>query len=153
MKNINPATAGQNLGDSFEKVPEPKADVGRILETMGVSSGKSQTGQQSKPTVDGQKAKIEQMKATDKIQSQKLIGELEAEMKKWRQVREEQLRKRREVDGQAQIQLKSAQDAESPLAQPQAKKKRGMLFGIGSKRVKSAQDQAQPELSGKRVGG
>jgi len=118
---------------------------------MGVSSGKTPTGQ-PKSVVDEQKAKIEQLKAVDKAKSQKLITELETEMKKWRQIREEQLRKRREIDEQAQAQVKSAQQAESPLAQPPAKKRRGMLFGF-NRRVKSAQDQSQPELSGRRVGG
>lgn len=152
MPNSNPPTVGPNT-DSFEKIQKPEDRTGQILETMGQVSSRPPASQQVKPVVDEQKAKIERMKAADAAQSQKLIGELEAEMKKWRQIKEEQLRKRREVDEQAQIQLKSAQDAELPLAQPPAKKKRGMLFGIGNRRVKSAQDQAAPELSGRRVGG
>lgn len=139
------------VADTFEKIKKPADNTGRILETMGQTSSQTPTGQQ-KPIVDEQK-RIAEMKAADKAWSQEQITKLETEMKKWRQIREEQLRRRREVDEQAQAQVKSAQEAESPLAQPPAKKRRGMLFGMFSRRVKTAQDQAAPELSGRRVGG
>lgn len=138
--------------DFFEKAPEPKADAGRILETMGQVNPQSQFQAQLKQ-IPEEREKLERLKAADKAKSQELLAKLEAEIAKWRQVREEQLEQRRQVDEQAQAQVKSTQAQESPLAQPAPKKKRGMLSGIGSRRLKTAQDQAAPELSGKRTGG
>lgn len=116
---------------------------------MGVTTTKTASSQQ-KQVADKQKTEIAQKIAQDKAQSQQRIAELEAGIKKEQQIREEQLKQRRQPSELTPEQF--AVQQESPLPVISSKKKRG-LFGNWTKRVKTAQDQAQPELSGRRVGG
>lgn len=149
MAKFNPAKAGQNFGDSFEKIKKPEDTTGMTLERMGVFSGKTQTGQQ-KQIADEQKAKIAQKIAQDRAQSQKRITELEADIRKLRLLREEQLRRRRQPPEPTLEQLAAQQEQSS--SPPTAKRKRG-LFGGWGRRIKTAQEQFQPETAGRRVGG
>lgn len=138
MAKFNPATARQNWDDSFERIEKPVPTI----------PGKS-LAQQLQQASDSQKTKIAQQLAEDRAQSQKRITELEAEIRKLRLLREEQLRQRREPSQPTPEQLAAQQ--ESPLV-VSTKKRRG-FFGNWGRRVKTAQEQFQPETVGRRIGG
>lgn len=109
---------------------------------------------QQKRLAEEQKLKLRQLEAKDEAESRaltaKLQKELETEIEKWRKIREEQLRQRRVATEQAEAQAAAtAPPKELPLT---SRPKRGM-FGNWGRRIKSAQQQAQPETAGKRVGG
>lgn len=107
---------------------------------------------QQKKLAEEQKLRLQQLEAKDEVESRaltaKLQRELETEIEKWRKIREEQLRQRR-VAEQPETQTTVPPNKELPLI---SRPKRG-LFGGWGRRIKSAQQQAQPETVGKRVGG
>ena len=98
-----------------------------------------------------EKVDQEQMKTNDEAWAKKRIEEIEGEIKILTQKRQEERRKRRESSF-----AKASEDKEK-MAQEKAvvpeissKPKRGLFWG---KRIKTAQQQAQPETAGRRVGG
>lgn len=118
---------------------------------MEVTSGKTPASQQNR-IVPEQEKKIEEMKIADEVKSRqlaaKIVGELEAEIKRLQQIRKEQLRQRRQAP-----EPKVTPAEPQPLQGPPPKKRRGILGGFWSKRIRSAQQQAQPEMAGRRVRG
>lgn len=86
----------------------------------------------------------QQMKANDEVWTKKRIEEIEGEIKLLSQKRQEEMRKRYEQKKEEQKQ------EESPL-EISSKPKKGLPFW--GKRIKTAQQQAQPETAGRRVGG
>lgn len=140
---------GEDIFETAKKQPGEMA--GKALEQTGVTSGKMPAGQQ-KQVAFRQQEKIEEMKALDEAKSrqlsEKIVRELEMEIKKLRQIRGEQLHQRR----QAPEPLTPLPETQ-PLQEPTLKKQRGVFGGFWGRRVKSAQQQSQPEMVGRRIGG
>jgi len=157
MPKIIAQSVTQQLKQLREEVFEtakkqPGELAGKALEQMGGRSS-SPTSVQETPQFSDEAKKLEEMKAADEAKSRqlaaKIVQELEAEIEKWRRIREEQLRARRQPPEQQQEEKKQKAP---PVIEPSTKPKRG-LFGFWGKRVKSAQQQAQPETVGRRIGG
>lgn len=141
---------GQLAGETFETVKkQPEEMAGKVLEQMGVSAANPQTSQPTASQTDeaAAKARLGEMKAQEAAQSQQAAAQIshqiEQEIDQLRKNREEQLRQRREAVAAP------APTQEAPVI-PTSKP--GRQFG-GGRRVKSAQEQAQPETAGRRVGG
>ena len=141
---------GEDVFETAKKQPQELA--GKVLEQMG-GGGSSSSGSQKVPQLSDEAKKLEEMKAADKARSEqlaaKIIQELEQEIEKWRRIREQQLQTRRQPPEQQEEEKKQETP---PLVEPSTKPKRG-LFGFWGRRIKSAQQQAQPEMVGRRVGG
>lgn len=140
--------------DVFEQTKTAAGDTaGQALEQLGLTSAPGQTGKPPVPAADEEKRKIEELKKRDKIRSLelqiKLKQELDKEIEKWRRIREEQLRQRRE---QVAREVKEKPPT-APLAEPTPARKKGIFGGIFLRRVKTAQQQAQPETAARRSGG
>ncbi len=88
---------------------------------------------------------IEQAKRNDLEQSKKRIDELNFEIKKYVDLRQQQTRERREQKEEA----KSKQDEKS-LPMVNSKPSRKSFWG---RRIKSAQQQSQPETAARRSSG
>jgi len=150
----NVAQQLKQLGeDVFEKAKkQPQELAGKALEQMGIGSSSSSGGQKT-PQASDEAKKLEEMKVADKARSEqlaaKIVQELEQEIERWRRIREQQLQARRQPPEQPEEEKKQEKP---PLIEPSTKPKRG-LFGFWGRRVKSAQQQAQPEMAGRRVGG
>lgn len=125
------------IGEELKKQPGEMA--GKVLEQMDISAV---------PAADAPKVNLEEMKAKEAAQSQQAASQisrqLEQEIEQLRKAREEQLRRRREV---STAPIPPQEASVSPTSKPSRR------FGMWGKRVKSAQDQAQPETVGRRVGG
>lgn len=117
----------------------------------------------SPPEVEDQKKKLEEMKKTDRKRSRqlaaKILKDLEEEIKKWRRIREEHLKNRRQsLQEQQKGKGEKPKESPPPLQEPSTKPKRG-FFGLArrqgfwGRRIKSAQQQSQPEKVGRRIGG
>jgi len=148
---------GEDVFETAKKQPQELAE--KALEQMGMGSSSSSAGKKTRQVSDEAK-KLEEMKAADKARSEqlaaKIVQELEAEVEKWRRIREQQLQVRRQPPEQPEEEKKQEKP---PLVEPSTKPKRG-LFGLPAgrqgfwgRRVQSAQQQAQPEMVGRRVGG
>ena len=141
---------GEDVFETSKKQPQELAE--KALEQMGMGSSSSFGGQKT-PQVSDEAKKLEEMKAADKARSEqlaaKIVKELEQEVEKWRRIREQQLQARRQPPEQPEEEKKQEKP---PLIEPSTKPKRG-LFGFWGRRVQSAQQQAQPEMVGRRVGG
>jgi len=96
----------------------------------------------------------QQVKANDEAWAKKRIQEIEEEIKILTQKRQEEMRKRYEPKAEEQKQKEQAKEkiteTQSPL-EISSKPKKGLPFW--GKRIKTAQQQAQPETAGRRVGG
>lgn len=141
---------GENVFETAKKQPGEMA--GKVLEQMGVIAGKPIAGQaKTANTQDSVKQEIAQRAEADKKISQQKVGqirdELTGEMKRLRMIREEELRRRRSAFAEA-----AADKQEAPPQVVSTKRKRG-FFGNWGRRVKTAQEQFQPETAGRRVGG
>lgn len=144
----------QQLGQLGEETLAEKT-----LEQLGMTSSKNPAGNQNPAAGGGgdQLAQIKKLEEMDRQQSAQVItqlrSQLEQEIEKWRRIREERLRQQREMEAQTQQQA-TVQTAEAAanIPEPTPKKTRGLLGGMG-RRVKSAQQQSQPETAGKRTGG
>jgi len=157
MTNANlPKNVAQQLKQLGEDVFEtakkqPQKSAGKALEQMGGGSS-SRAGGQKTPQMSDEAKKLEEMKAADKAKSEqlaaKVVRELEVEIEKWRRIREQQLQARRQPSAQ---QEEGKKQETPPLMEPSTKPKRG-LFGFWGRRIKTAQQQAQPETVGRRVG-
>ncbi|MGB9706906.1 MAG: hypothetical protein ACPLXP_02435 [Microgenomates group bacterium] len=140
---------GEGVFETVKKQPEELA--GKALEQLGV--GGSPAGSQKTPSLGDEAKKLAEMKAADEVKSQqqaaRIIRELEEEIEKWRRIREEQLKARRQPPQEQQQEKQGV----SLLVEPSTKPKRGWLFGFWSRRAQRAREQAQPEMVGRRVGG
>ena len=118
---------------SEEKLPELKKE--------GLSPQKTNQNEPFKKNLEQQ-----QMKANDEAWAKKRIQEIEEEIKILTQKRQEEMRKRYEQKSEEQKQKQKEQPLEIS-----SKSKKGLPFW--GKRIKTAQQQAQPETVGRRVGG
>ena len=123
-----------NLFETLKKQPGEMVDI--ALEQMGVTSRP-----QPQPQPQNQQ-NFEQMKADEASQTRTKIKEIEEEMKKYCQLRKQQLEQRRMPPSQTE----PVQPESLPVVQ--GKRGRGQ-----PRRVTTAQQQAQPEMVGKRIGG
>ena len=150
----NVAQQLKQLGeDVFETAKrQPGELAGKALEQMG-TGGSSPSGGQKTPQVADEARKLAEMKAADKARSEqlaaKIVQELEAEIEKWRRIREQQLQARRQPPKEQEEEKKQETP---PLVEPSTKPKRGLL-GFWNRRAQRAREQAQPEMVGRRVGG
>jgi hypothetical protein len=145
----------------FEAVKkQPQELAGKALEQMGIG-GSSAPGGPKLPQVSDEVRKIEEMKKADEETSRqlaaKIVQDLGVEIEKWRRIREQQLQARRGPLEQKKEEKK--QEKVPPLLEPSAKPKQGLSnlpagrHGFWGRRIKSAQQQAQPEMAGRRAGG
>lgn len=138
IKNVA-SQIGQLAGEVGEELKkQPGEMAGKVLEQMDIGAA---------PAAAAPKVNLEEMKAREAAQSQQAAAQIsrqiEQEIDQLRKAREEQLRQRREAVAAP------APTQEAPVV-PVSKP--GRQFG-GGRRVKSAQEQAQPETAGRRVGG
>lgn len=144
-------------GNIFETAAKQPGEIaGKALEQLGLGGGKPAPGQVSQTAVAQQKEQIAKAGAEDKAQSEKQVSQIagqlkqiEAEMDKQRKMREQQLAERRAAEQQA---LPPADEESGVPPVVSSRRSRGMFGGFG-RRVKSAQQQSQPETAGRRVGG
>ena len=98
--------------------------------------------------------KIAQMKAQKGAWAQKRIKEIEDEMKMLAQKRQEEMRKRIESSFAKAMEDKEKKEKmlleKAIVPEVVSKPKRGLFWG---RRIKTAQQQAQPETVGRRIGG
>jgi hypothetical protein len=99
-----------------------------------------------------QKNELQELKIKKEAFAQKRIGEIEGEMRALSQQRQEEMRKRREemIEHQGQESEQKKVQGGSPL-EISSKPKKGMPFW--GKRIKTAQQQSQPETAGRRTSG
>lgn len=149
IKNVA-SQIGLLAGETLETVKkQPGEMAGKVLEQMGVSAGNPQTSQPTASQTDeaAAKARLGEMKAREAAQSQQAAAQIshqiEQEIEQLRKAREEQLRQRRAA---APAPAPVQEAVVAPTSKP------GRQFG-GGRRIKSAQEQAQPETAGRRVGG
>lgn len=131
---------GQLTGEMGENIKrQPQEMAGKVLEQIGVAVA---------PAIEAPEINLAQRKAQNEAQSRQVASQisrqLEQEIEQRRQIREEQLRQRREASKST---IKSSEAPVIPTSKPSRR------FGLWGKRIKSAQDQAQPETAGRRVGG
>jgi len=141
---------------TFEKpktpfVPMPEEVFGDFEEeSQGVSSA-----QKDEET----RKQIEQLKAQDEAKTKqmavRLRQELEGEIEKWRKIRAEREQQKKVLEEQAKQQTAQQRGEAQVAPEVSSKRSRGDLFGfMGQKRrIKQAQQQAQPETVGRRIGG
>ncbi len=95
---------------------------------------------------------INQMRAQKEAWAKKRIKEIEDEVRLLAQKRQEEMRKRREeVVNQEQQGVESKKVQDSQPLEISSKPQKGKPFW--GKRIKTAQQQAQPETAGRRTGG
>lgn len=120
---------GENIFETASKPPEKITEVAMRQE-------------ETKPP---KTVVIEQLKQQKAIQTRQQIAQLEKEIR--RLVGE----RRRQQEEWRRVQEEKMVKKESPPLAPSKPKRR--LFGFWSRRVKTAQQQSQPERAGRRVGG
>lgn len=148
--------AGRQLGqfkdEALEAVKkQPGEMAGQVLEQLGVTAGKGQTGQARKASEEKmEKEKLAVLEAQDKVRAKKRVEAIEQEMTRLRWTREEQLRQRREQVEQERQAAEEAQAKKGPLLpETTSKPKRGgLLLGLRRQRQKT-----QPEMVGRRRSG
>lgn len=91
------------------------------------------------------KQQIEQAKQNDSAQSKKRIDELKFEIKKYADLRQQQMRGRREQKEESKIEQN---EKSPPMVNSKPSRK-----GFWGRRIKSAQQQAQPETAARRSSG
>jgi len=140
---------GEDVFETTKKQPQELA--GKVLEQMGEGSSFPSGGQKT-PQVSDETKRLAEMRAVDEAKSRqlaaKIIQELEQEIEKWRQIREEQLRQRRQTPEP----IVAATEVQ-PLQEPTPKRRRGILGGFWGRRAQRAREQVQPEMAGRRVSG
>ena len=95
---------------------------------------------------------INQLKVQQEAWTKKRIKEIEDEVHLLAQKRQEEMRKRREeVVNRQQQEMEGKKAQNSQLLEISSKPQKGKPFW--GRRIKTAQQQAQPETAGKRVGG
>ena len=139
-----PKPSAQDIARAAKHLREETA-----LEQLEAKPVKPYSVQQKQDLPVGEKSKLEEMKRRDKAISQQRVAEIEAEIRKLRLAREEELRQRRQPAEVPEEQMETAKP--SSLLEVSTKPKRG-LFGAG-RRIKTAQTKAQPETVGRRIGG
>lgn len=126
---------GENIFETASKQPEKK-----------ISAKPEKLAVKTSPPEDINLEQIKQQKAIQTRQQivqlekeiRRLVGERRRQQEEWRRVQEEKMTQKTPLK-------------ESPPS-VSSKRRRGLL-GFWSRRVKTAQEQAKPEMVGKRVGG
>jgi hypothetical protein len=145
--------------DTFENIgDQPKEFADEALEQIGFKQRKGQTQKnpQQKAQDDFQ-AQLKKRQEQDEQQSGQQImalrKELEAEIKKWQQIRDEQLIKRREKPEPTPEEIAAQQAANQSIKSPEPRKAKGSWMQGAKRRVQSAWEQFAPEQAGKRGAG
>ncbi len=117
-----------------EKFPEGKSETSNeVIEKVVLDNS------------EGQKAVIDKEgKESEEAWAKKRITELEAAIKELALKRQEEMRERNKEKEE-----KEENQSEETLAVPKSKPRRGFW----GRRIKSAQQQAQPETAGRRISG
>jgi len=139
--------AAKQLGEETvrEIVKQPGEIVDTALEQLGGQPvvSKQPSASPTKP-VNPQSTQIQQMKAADKVQSEqqakRVLSELDQEIKKCRQIRQQQLQQRRKEPEPTEEEKAALETQQESLKVPAGKKPRG-IFG----RLQSAQQKAGAE--------
>jgi len=134
----NPQLLRQIRQLSEEKLPDSKSEELSPQETNQNEPFKESLEQQ-------------QMKANDEAWAKKRREEIEAKIKELVEERKQQILKRREEPPKEIQEQKIAEEQKKKsLPEVVSKPKRGLFWG---RRIKTAQQQAQPETAGRRSGG
>lgn len=97
-------------------------------------------------------AAVNQKKAQEEAWARRRIEEIEAEIKKLAEERKQQILKRRkELPRETQEQKIAEEQKKKSLPEVTTKRKKGLPFW--GRRIKIAQQQAQPERAGRKIGG
>ena len=134
--------------------PQLLRQIRQLSEEKVPDSGVKQTAPQEVNQEESLKENLEQqqMKANDEAWAKKRIGEIEEEIKILTQKRQEEMRKRRESSfAKASEDKEKMAQEKALLPEVSSKPKKGLPFW--GKRIKTAQQQAQPETAARRVGG
>lgn len=95
---------------------------------------------------------FQQLKNRKEALAKKRIGEIENEMRAFAQQRQDEMRKRRgEIVGQQKQESEQKKTQSGLSLEISSKPKKGMPFW--GKRVRTAQQQSQPETAGRRIAG
>jgi hypothetical protein len=139
-QKITPALRKQ-IGQFSNEIPE------KNLETINITQNK----QPEEKEQGSDLAAITQLKAEKDAFAKRRLEEIREKMQFLARERQEQIRKRYQQKEEEQKQ-KENQEEKTKKQQPMeaASKKKGGFWG---KRVKTAQDQSQPETVGKRTSG
>ena len=139
-KKIDPILRRQ-IGQLSNEIPE------KNLETANFSHNDQVIEQEQGSDL----AAISQLKAEKDAFAKRRLEEIRAQMQELAHQRQEQLRQRYQQKNEEQKQ-KEVEEQKAKKEQPVAmsSKKKGGFWG---KRVKTAQDQSQPETAGKRTSG
>jgi len=133
--------AGETAGE-IKKQPGEMAET--TLEQLGVKP--------PEPSLEKPKdVKLEQLKQQKTIQTQRQITQVEQELHQLVAERQRQKEKWQQAQEGKMTKGKKEETKEPTPVVPSKPKRR--LFGFWSRRVKTAQEQAKPEMVGKRVGG
>jgi hypothetical protein len=144
------------MGKTAKPSPQLLRQIRQLSEEKLPDSEVKQTAPQEANQEESLKENLEQqeMKVKDETWAKKRIQEIEEEIKILAQKRQEEMRKRYEPKTEEQKQKEQAKEkiveAQPPL-EISAKPKKGLPFW--GKRIKTAQQQAQPETAGRRIGG
>ena len=125
-EKLPPTETGENIPEGYGNSPEP--------------------GQ-------NRQTELQQLKIKKEAFAKKRIGEIEEQIRGLSYQRQEEMRKRRQEIMEQQQKQKGEQE-KSQLNQPleiSSKSKRGAPFW--GKRIKTAQQQSQPETAGRRIAG
>ncbi|MCX6725754.1 MAG: hypothetical protein NT052_00340 [Candidatus Shapirobacteria bacterium] len=142
LKKINPALRRQ-IGQLSNEIPE------KNLETAGFSQNDQVTESEQGPDL----AAISQLKTEKDAFAKKRLEEIRMQMQTLAHQRQEQIRQRYQQKNEEQ-KRKEAEQQGAQKNQPletSSKPKKGMPFW--GKRVKTAQQQSQPETAGRRTSG
>jgi len=121
-------------------------------ETKPLSEGLSEKIFESEMRENRKKQElIEQLKVQKEAWAKKRIQKIEEEMRILVQKRREETRARYQQKASEEQQKQDVEKTKFPLPEAASKPKRGLPFW--GRRIKSAQQQAQPETAGRRVGG
>jgi len=134
--------------------PQLLRQIRQLSEEKVPDSGVKQTAPQEVNQEESLKENLEQqqMKANDEVWAKKRIQEIEGEIKILTQKRQEEMRKRRESSfAKASEDKEKMAQEKALLPEVSSKPKKGLPFW--GKRIKTAQQQAQPETAARRVGG
>lgn len=133
--------AGETVGE-IKKQPGEMAET--TLEQLGANP--------PKPSLEKPKdVKLEQLKQQKTIQTRRQITQVEQELHQLVAERKEQQEEWRRIQ-EGKMAKGEKEETKEPTPVVPSKPKRG-LFGFWSRRVKTAQQQSQPERAGRRVGG
>jgi len=140
QKKIDPALRRQ-IGQLSNEIPEKNLEKASFI----------QSDQATETEQGPDLATINQLKAEKDAFAKRRLEEIRTQMQNLARERQEQIRQRYQQKNEEQKQ-KEVEEQKAKKEQPlsMSSKKKGGFWG---KRVKTAQDQSQPETAGKRTSG